>query len=758
MPPNIVLCDPSEKYNNGGSNSSTSSSIGGGGAADGDGGDNGRNSNTTTTTTTSTHPNSNAHSNFLTWVSNEQELRDIFVKLIHINEDLYIHPTTLKNGDIVLVIICSGTGSSYSSTSKSSSSSNSNSNSSSDFCVVINCNTVGENAGLVVKDILQECNDNNYNNNININNHDRRREVIVHNLYDLASIFGKIGGGLSLNDFHHCSFFDTQLAMELLLLSSSDKGSDDNINSNGNVNGNGKHIEKNNSKNYNTNKTKNNNIHVNDNSGTSASSFNLSELSKRLKTSNGLSDWDWALLLRESNCCCPPTLLKDVEMKHAINNAILLKEAKECLSNNKRMMMTKSNYQIVLTASRMRSKQTIRDIRFILDRDYVMCSYELAVCMYSEDVIHPCNKIEVHNEVDSVLEILPRPIKDELVKLGTESITDLSLDLKRRPHCWWKGQRKFLTLNRERNILQRLVDNNDKNDHHHHDNESRVESADLDDILCRVGEIGPDNRAGIEGALHRVSCIRNRKSDVIGVTIRFGRHISGNADMIRDLLCSTKKDSILFLGEPGSGKTTIVREATKILAEYENVFVVDTSNEIAGDGDLPHQCIGHARRLMVKSLKDQASVMIECVQNHTPSTMVIDEIGRPAEVLAARTSKHRGVRMIASAHGDLRSLLKNKDLVGLVGGIETITLGDKEAQAEAARKGFKEKNKQKTQRAGAPIFEVVVEVRRGMYHEWIVTTDSGKAVDDILNGEKYRIQRRIRDADTGRFHLKMDTL
>ena len=185
---------------------------------------------------------------------------------------------------------------------------------------------------------------------------------------------------------------------------------------------------------------------------------------------------------------------------------------------------------------------------------------------------------------------------------------------------------------------------------------------------------------------------------------------------------------------------------------------MDTSNEIAGDGDLPHPCIGNARRLMVQSLKDQASVMIECVQNHTPSIMVIDEIGRSAEVLAARTSKHRGVRMIASAHGNLRSLLKNKDLVGLIGGVETITLGDKEAEAEAARKGFKEKNKQKTQRAGAPIFEIIVELRRGMYHEWIITTDSGKAVDDILDRKKYIVQRRSRDADTGAFHVRMDRL
>jgi stage III sporulation protein SpoIIIAA len=185
---------------------------------------------------------------------------------------------------------------------------------------------------------------------------------------------------------------------------------------------------------------------------------------------------------------------------------------------------------------------------------------------------------------------------------------------------------------------------------------------------------------------------------------------------------------------------------------------VDTSNEIAGDGDLPHPCIGHARRLMVTTLREQANVMVECVQNHTPSIMVIDEIGRKAEVLAAQTSKHRGVRMIASAHGDFRSLLKNRDLVGLLGGLETLTLGDKEAEAEAARKGFKEKNKQKTQRAGAPIFEIIIELRRGMHNEWVITTNSAAAVDDILDGEKYHVQRRIRDAETGTFYITNDKL
>lgn len=194
------------------------------------------------------------------------------------------------------------------------------------------------------------------------------------------------------------------------------------------------------------------------------------------------------------------------------------------------------------------------------------------------------------------------------------------------------------------------------------------------------------------------------------------------------------------------------------MSESENVFVVDTSNEIAGDGDLPHPCIGHARRLMVSSLKEQANVMIECVQNHTPSIMVIDEIGRSAEVAAAKTSKNRGIRMVASAHGDLRSLIKNGELRGLIGGLETVTLGDDEARKEAQRKGSAHINKQKTQRAGAPIFEVIIELRRGMYNEWIITNDSARAVDAILDGKKYKVQKRIRNPTNGSFFTKEDNL
>jgi len=184
------------------------------------------------------------------------------------------------------------------------------------------------------------------------------------------------------------------------------------------------------------------------------------------------------------------------------------------------------------------------------------------------------------------------------------------------------------------------------------------------------------------------------------------------------------------------------------------VFVIDTSNEIAGHGNIPHTCIGSARRMMVESLEAQAGTMIECVQNHTPSIMVIDEIGRKEEVLAAQTSKNRGVRMIASAHGDMRSLLKNKDIRGLVGGLETVTLGDAEAKALQKKRGLKELQKQVTVRAGPPSFDIVVELKRGKLHEWNIILNSAKAVDDILLGDKYNVQKRVRCANTGRIFVE----
>ena len=189
---------------------------------------------------------------------------------------------------------------------------------------------------------------------------------------------------------------------------------------------------------------------------------------------------------------------------------------------------------------------------------------------------------------------------------------------------------------------------------------------------------------------------------------------------------------------------------TRLLAERHNVCIVDTSNEIAGDGDAPHPCVGFARRMMVPSLDRQSAVMIECVQNHTPEIMVVDEIGRSTEVEAARTCKNRGVRLIASAHGDLRKLIKNPKLRGLIGGVESVTLGDIQAKAEAKRhNNTGPLSKVKAERAGPPTFEVIVELSRGKHHVWRVVTNTADAVDRVLDGQHYLAQRRTRDPATG---------
>jgi len=195
-----------------------------------------------------------------------------------------------------------------------------------------------------------------------------------------------------------------------------------------------------------------------------------------------------------------------------------------------------------------------------------------------------------------------------------------------------------------------------------------------------------------------------------------------------------------------------VRDATRLLAEVYNTCIVDTSNEIAGDGDIPHDCVGMARRIMVPSLDAQAQVMIECVQNHTPDVIVIDEIGRPAEVEAARTCKQRGVRMVASAHGDLRSLMKNRQLRGLIGGLEIVTLGDAAAKMENGG------SKLKSQRSAAPPFEVIVQLRKGEHHTWHVILDTAEAVDAVLESSVYDIQKRTRDPSTGALEVEMERL
>src|SRR5467141_2816458 len=235
--------------------------------------------------------------------------------------------------------------------------------------------------------------------------------------------------------------------------------------------------------------------------------------------------------------------------------------------------------------------------------------------------------------------------------------------------------------------------------------ETPVTSEDLEFVSSRVGSFGDDNRAGIERTLHRISVIRNRGGQIVGVTCRVGRAITGTIDIIKDMVIGGK--SILLLGRPGIGKTTMLRECARVLADEmkKRVVIVDTSNEIGGDGDIPHPGIGRSRRMQVRTPALQHAVMIEAVENHMPQVIVIDEIGTELEAVAARTIAERGVQLVATAHGNsLENLLVNPTLNDLLGGIQTVTLSDEEARRRGTQKSVLE-------RKSPPTFDVLIEIQ-----------------------------------------------
>ena len=276
-----------------------------------------------------------------------------------------------------------------------------------------------------------------------------------------------------------------------------------------------------------------------------------------------------------------------------------------------------------------------------------------------------------------------------------------------------------------------------------------VAYADLEYVVERIGEFGDDNRAGIERTLHRISALRNRKGKIVGLTCRIGRAVLGSIALIRDIV--EQGQSILILGRPGVGKTTLLRETARVLADEANkrVVVVDTSNEIAGDGDIPHPGIGRARRMQVARTAEQHAVMIEAVENHMPQVIVIDEIGTELEAAAARTIAERGVQLIATAHGNsLSNLLVNPTLSDLVGGIQTVTLGDEEARRRHTQKSILE-------RKAPPTFDVVVEQQS--WEELIVHRDVADTVDSMLRGQPIVAEERTRDEETGRITLRRIT-
>ena len=250
---------------------------------------------------------------------------------------------------------------------------------------------------------------------------------------------------------------------------------------------------------------------------------------------------------------------------------------------------------------------------------------------------------------------------------------------------------------------------------------------DIEYVVSRIGSFGEDNRAGIARTLHRISAIRNRRGRIVGLTCRVGRAITGTIKVIEDLIESGK--SVMLLGRPGVGKTTMLREVARVLADdmKKRVIIVDTSNEIAGDGDIPHPAIGHARRMQVTTPSNQHAVMIEAVENHMPEVIVIDEIGTELEAQAARTIAERGVQLIGTAHGNtLENLIMNPTLSDLIGGVQSVTLGDEEAKRRGTQKAILE-------RTSSPTFNIVVEIQS--WDKVAIHPDVGEAVDAILRGQ-----------------------
>jgi len=321
----------------------------------------------------------------------------------------------------------------------------------------------------------------------------------------------------------------------------------------------------------------------------------------------------------------------------------------------------------------------------------------------------------ITDDLDRLLEVLPAAVGQALAPAeAREQLLEVVLDLGRVPEARYPGRAVAL-------------------------GEAVVERADLAAVVQKLGAFGGDNRAGIERTLHRISAIRNRTGDVVGITCRVGRAVFGTVAMVRDLMDSG--ESLLLMGRPGVGKTTALREIARVLADDlgKRVVVIDTSNEIAGDGDIPHPAIGRARRMQVARPELQHQVMIEAVENHMPEVIVIDEIGTELEAQAARTIAERGVMLVATAHGnELANLVKNPTLSDLVGGIESVTLGDEEARRRRTQKTVLE-------RAAEPTFPLAVEMHSR--HRWLVHRDVARTVDLLLRGQLPRPQVRELDAN-----------
>lgn len=327
----------------------------------------------------------------------------------------------------------------------------------------------------------------------------------------------------------------------------------------------------------------------------------------------------------------------------------------------------------------------------------------------------------IHNDLDKLIQIFPDYIKDALqTHMNKSKLLEIVVDLGRRPEGRFLYGTEYLS-------------------------EKIVSWQDLDFTTKRLGNFSNDNRAGIERTLHRISCIRNREGIIIGLTCRIGRCVVGSIGIIRDLLDSP--NSLLILGKPGVGKTTLIREISRVLADEveKRVVIIDTANEIAGNSDIPHAGIGRARRMQVSKFENQHQVMIEAVENHMPEVIIVDEIGSELESFAARTIAERGVQLVGTAHGNsLESLIKNPTLSDLIGGIQYVTLSDDEARRRGTQKTVLE-------RKSLPAFQVAIELNDKNF--WTIHERVEESVDAFLQGQQPKLQTRTVTKDG---HIKIE--
>ena len=310
--------------------------------------------------------------------------------------------------------------------------------------------------------------------------------------------------------------------------------------------------------------------------------------------------------------------------------------------------------------------------------------------------------MNINDDLEKLIENLPFFLQEQIHQHhNKEQLIEIVLDLGRRPEARFTSGPQYLS--------QKIIS-----------------WQDLDYTTKRISKFSNENRAGIERTLHRISCIRNRQFLINGLTCRVGRAVFGIISVIRDLLESEK--SILILGKPGVGKTTIIREIARVLADdlQKRVIIIDTANEIAGDSDIPHSGIGRARRMQVSKTELQHKVMIEAVENHMPQVIIIDEIGTELEVLAARTIAEKGVQLVGTTHGNcLENLIKNPPLADLIGGIQYVTLSDDEAKRRGTQKSILE-------RKAYPAFEIIIEINH--QNSWTIHEDVKTSVDLFLRG------------------------